>query len=161
MMRSGEEASRMLLLASGTVSVRASAAARAGKREEGQGGGKGREGSRSRSRPSRGRQVGGSRSRSHDALRGDSVASPARRRRRAGGGVSVEASTKAGREECEEEMGKIKTRGACFGDLNVLTGQPQHYSLVAKSEVWMVQVPREAIAEVLSLLASLVQKYKY
>ena len=112
----------------------------------------------SRSRPSRGRQVGGSRSRSHDALRGNSVASPARRRRRAGGGLSMEASTKAGREEseeCEEEMGTIKTRGACFGDLNVLTGQPQHYSLVAKSEVWMVQVPREAIAEVLSLLALL------
>jgi CRP-like cAMP-binding protein len=60
----------------------------------------------------------------------------------------VKIKTEGPVERVEEEVGTISTRGACFGDLAVLMGQSVKYSLTAaaEEEVLMVQVPRGAIA---------------
>ena len=64
---------------------------------------------------------------------------PTKTRTRRGAGSGVEE------EYVERQVGTISMRGACFGDLGVLTGHKAHYSLVASTHVWMVQIPLAAV----------------
>jgi CRP-like cAMP-binding protein len=124
-MQSGQEADRMLVLASGSVGVWCSQEAGAAGAHAGA-----RAGSPPRSPAQTGRGV-----------------SPKRRRRGASGkGAGAEA---ADARQTQKEIGTISLRGTCFGDLAVLTGKRPQYTLVASTEVWLVQVPRAAISSLL------------
>jgi len=124
-MQSGQEADRMLVLASGSVGVWCSQEASAAGAHAGA-----RAGSPPRSPAQTGRGL-----------------SPKRRRRGASGKGAGAAAADA--RQPQKEIGTISLRGTCFGDLAVLTGKRPQYTLVASSEVWLVQVPRAAISSLL------------
>ncbi len=125
-MQSGEEAERMLVLASGSVSVWSDANRNGA--AEADAGGRARSPHRSPAQTGRG-------------------VSP-KRRHRGALGKGAGARTPAA-EQPKHEVGTISQRGTCFGDLAVLTGQKPRYTLVASSEVWLLQVPRAAVSSLL------------
>ena len=130
-MRSGEEPERMLVLASGSVSVWSEA--------KGTGAAEAHAGGRRAASP-----VTSPHRSPTQTGRG---VSPKRRRRGAlGKGAGARAPAA---EQPKHEVGTISQRGTCFGDLAVLTGQKPRYTLVASSEVWLLQVPREAVSSLL------------
>ena len=119
-LRRGEDATRLLVLASGSVgvwSIDASAP---------------RSSAKGRNTPSPTRGLGESPNRGVGGH-------PTKTRTRRGAGSGVEE------EYVERQVGTISMRGACFGDLGVLSGHKAHYSLVASTHVWMVQIPLAAV----------------